>query len=208
MSKNALIKLLLVALFCLPAHVRSLAQTNAGQQKGKHKTKVETNYDEKKGETTARIGPFELFKPPQNSVSGELNYERIDLMVAFSYPGKRIARPTSVMLMVFAVSEGGARFEKKRDLSITTDSGTRDLGEIEFLGKGEGRMPKRALGGASVVLVREVIRKSIPFDEFAQIARSEKAEMKIGGRKLKLEKSHLEAFRNFVSLMEQEGLEF
>jgi hypothetical protein len=32
--------------------------------------------------------------------------------------------------------------------------------------------------------------------------------MKIGNRKLKLKKEHLEAFMNFVSLMEQEGLEF
>ncbi|HYG82880.1 MAG TPA: hypothetical protein VD861_20960 [Pyrinomonadaceae bacterium] len=207
MSKNVPTKLLLAVLLCLTAHARGFAQAGAGKQEKKQKTKVETNYDESKGETTARIGPLELFKPPKNSVSGEMDYEQVDMTVAFSYPGKRIAKPKSVTLMVFAASERGARFEKRRDLSIKTDSGTYDLGEMELVGKGEGHLPKR-IGGAGVFVVREIVRKSIPFDEFASIAKSERAEMKIGSRKFKLEKSQLVAFRNFVSLMEQEGLEF
>lgn len=208
MLRDKLIKLLAVALFCIVAPALSLAQTNASQQKGKHKTKVETNYDAGKNETTARIGPFELSRPPQNSVSGELNYERVDLAVTFTYPGKRIVKPASVMLVVFAASEGGARFEKKRDLSITTEAGRYDLGEMEFVGKGEGHVRKSVSRGGGVLLVDEMIRKSIPFDDFMRIASSERAEMMIGGRKINLETKHLEAFRNFALLMEQEGLEF
>ena len=207
MAKNILMKLLVAVLFCLPVLTRSVAQNNASRQTGS-KTKVETSYDEKKGETIARIGPFELYRPPQNSVSGELNFERIDLTVSFSYPGKRIAKPLSVMLVVFAASEGGARFEKKRDLSFKTDSGQYDLGEMEFVGKGEGYVQTNVSRGQREILVSEVLRKSIPFDQFAQIAKSGTAEIKIGRSKLRLEKKHLEAFRNFVYLMEQEGLEF
>ena len=208
MLRNIPIKLLVVALLYLSVPVWGHAQTNAGQQKGKRKTKVETNYNEKKDETIARIGPLELFKPPQGDISGELNYESIDLTVAFSYPGKRIVKPTSITLVVFANSEGGAQFEKKRDLSISTNTGQYRLGEMELVGKGETDVAKRPFGPANILLVREVLRKSLPFDEFARIAQSEKAEMKIGHRKIKLGKGHLEAFRNFVSLMEQEGLEF
>lgn len=208
MLRNIPIKLLVVALFCVSVPICSLAQTNAGQQKGKRKTKVETSYDEKKNETTARIGPFELYKPPQNSNSGELDYERIDLSVAFSYPGKRIVKPKFVTLMVFSSSEGGAQFDKRRALSFSTNSGQYDLGEMQLVGRGEGRVAKKVTGPANLLLVREALMKSVPFDDFARIAQSEKAEIKVGNRKIKLGKEHLEAFRNFVLLMKQEGLEF
>jgi hypothetical protein len=58
------------------------------------------------------------------------------------------------------------------------------------------------------MLTTEVVRKSIPFVEFAQIAQSKKAEIKLGERKFKITNEHLEAFRNFVTLMKQQGLEF
>ena len=78
---------------------------------------------------------------------------------------------------------------------------------MQLVGKAEGRVPKR-VGGPNVILVRESLRKEISFDEFVRLARFANADMKIGRRTLKLEKEYLEAFRNFVLLMEQEGLEF
>jgi hypothetical protein len=206
MLRNIPIKLLLIALLSLPQW--SLAQTNAGHQKEKRKTKVETNYDEKRNETFARIGPFELYRPLQSSVSGELNFERVDLTVLFSYPGKKIVKPGFVTLMIFSTTENGPEFDKKRGLVVLTNAGQYDLGEMEYVGTGQSHASRILLGPLNLVLVNEVLKKSIPFDDFAQIARSEKAQMKIGNRKLKLEKAHLEAFKNFASLMEQEGLEF
>jgi hypothetical protein len=199
---------LFVALLCVSTPVGGSAQTGAGTHKTKHKTQVEAKYDERRDETLAAVGPFEVWRPPENPLSGEINYERIDLSVSFTYPGKRIVKPKSVTLMLYTSSEGGAQFEKNRRLSFSTNAGQYDLGDAEYLGKGEGRVAKKALGTANTPLVREVLRKSIPFEDFSHIAQSEKADLKIGGRKIRLEKKHLEAFRNFVLLMEQEGLEF
>lgn len=206
MLRNIEIKLLIVVLLSLSQW--SLAQTNAGRQKEKRKTKVETNYDEKRNETVARIGPFELYRPLQSTVSGELNFERVDMTVLFSYPGKKIAKPRFVTMMIFSTTENGPEFDKKRDLVVLTNTGQYNLGEMEFLGTGQSRVARIPMGPVNLVIVNEVLKKSIPFDDFAQIARSDKAQMKIGNRKFKLEKEYLEAFKNFAALMEQEGLEF
>jgi hypothetical protein len=206
--RSLAIRMSIAILLCVSASIGGSAQTDAGTQKTKRKTKVETRYDEKRGETLATIGPFELWKPPQNSVNGEINYESIDLSVSFTYPGRKIVTPDSVTLLVFTNSEGGAQFEKNRRLSFSTNSGQYEPGEMEYLEKAEGRVARKALGGANLLLVREVLRKTIPLEDFSRIAEAEKADIKIGGRKIKLEKKHLEAFRNFVLLMRQEGLEF
>jgi len=52
------------------------------------------------------------------------------------------------------------------------------------------------------------VKKPIPFDEFGQIAESKKAEIKLGDRKFKFTDEHLEAFRNFIILMKQQGMQF
>jgi hypothetical protein len=54
----------------------------------------------------------------------------------------------------------------------------------------------------------EVVRKAIPFDDFAQIAQAKTAQIKLADQKIKFVKEHLEAFRNFLMLMQQQGLEF
>ncbi|HET6892068.1 MAG TPA: hypothetical protein VFH31_13275 [Pyrinomonadaceae bacterium] len=202
------VALFVMSILCVCAAFQCRAQTRSDSQKPKQKTKVETQYDEKKNQTLARIGPFELWRPPENSVSGEINYERIHLSVSFLYSGKRIVRPKVVTLMVFAASEGGAQFDRSRDLSVSSNSRQYDLGEMELVGKSEGRVVKSISRNTLVLLVSESLRKEISFDEFVQIARFEKADMKIGKRNLKIEKKYLEAFRNFVFLMEQQGVQF
>jgi len=198
--------ILTLILFVGPACI--CAQTTGGQQKPKRRTKVETNYNESKNETQARIGPFELWKPPQNSVSGEIDYESVDLLVSFSYAGKKIVTPNSVTVVVFSSSQWGDQFSKRRDLSVSADLRQYNFGEMELLSRREGHVAGTALGPPNRRLISEVLRKTIPFDDFKQISQSKKAEIKIGDRKFNLKKEHLEAFKNFVSLMEEEGLVF
>lgn len=207
--RNIQLKLLFVIPLCLLALSSSYAQTTTSQQKPKSKTKVETTYNEQKNETTARIGPFVVWEPPDNTISGEMNYERVDLSVSFSYPGKIIVRPRIVTIVLSSTSHGGPQFVRNRGLSATTESGRYDFDEAEIIGSSSGRAPRYALpGSASILLGQEALRKTVPFDDFASIARSKKVTIKLGDRKFKLTKQHLEAFRNFVLLMEQEGLKF
>jgi len=206
MFREHVMKKLLTILFYIFALTLTLLQIDAQQQKPK--TKVETDYDSKKDETTARIGPFPLYEPEQNSDSGELDFNRVDLRVSFAYRGKKVTKPKVVTLMVFSSNEGGDQFDKKRDLSVITNSGKYDLGDMEIIWRGEGRVAKKIMGPANLLLVREVLVKSIPFDDFVSISKAEKVKMKVGNRGFKIEKKFLEAFRNFILLMEQEGLEF
>jgi hypothetical protein len=184
-----------------------IAQTGAVTPKQSPKTKVQTHFDNKRNKTHALIGPFELWKPPQNSVSGETNYEHVDLTVSFSYPGKKIAKPEFVTLMLLSSSEGGPEFHRKRDLIISTESDRKDFGQMELVGTSEGRASRTAFGVLTLV-VREVLTKDIPLEDFERLAASQKADLRIGDRKFKLTNAQLQAFRNFVSLMKQEGLEF
>lgn len=186
------------------------AQVPSGQQKQKPKTKVVATYNDLKKETIARVGPFELWKPLENSLSGGISVASVDLLVSFSYPGKKIVTPKLVTVMIFSTSEKTGAFpsqafgdfEKRRAFSVLTASGRHDFGEMEMVGSSKGR------GFSKTFLVTEVLKKELPLNDFEQIAESEKAEIKIGDRKFKLTKQHLEAFRNFVSLMKEEGLEF
>jgi hypothetical protein len=211
---NISFKLLAIVLLCIVSLSRSTAQTTPGQQQSKRKTKVETQYDGKKDETVARIGPFALWKASQNPLSGEVNYEEANLFVSFSSPGKKIVTPKFVTIKIFATSqerggfEGKGFFGKEHELSVTTDAKPYTFGKMESVGITRERTAGNALGTSNLVILKETISKSIPFDDFAHIAQSEKVELKIGDRKFKLKKDHLVAFRNFVSLMEQEGSEF
>lgn len=211
---NVSFKLLAVVLLCIVSLSRSTAQTTSGQKQSKSKSKVEAEYDEKKNETVARIGPFVLWKASQNPLSGEVNYEEASLFVSFSSPGKKVVTPKFVAIKISATSqerggfEGKGFFGKERELSVTTDSGPYTFGKMVLVGSTRERVAGNALGTANLVVVKETMSKPIPFDDFARIARSEKVEIKIGDRKFKLKKDHLVAFMNFVSLMEQEGSEF
>ncbi|HYG80721.1 MAG TPA: hypothetical protein VD861_10055 [Pyrinomonadaceae bacterium] len=208
---NINFKLLAVALLCFVSLSGSIAQTAPGQEQAKRKSKVETEYDGKKDETVARIGPFVLWKASQNPLSGEVNYGEVSLSASFSSPGKKIATPKFVTIKIFAASqerggfEGKGFFGKEYELSVTTDSGPSTFGKMVLLGVTREKAAGNALGTSSLVVVKETIVKPIPFDDFARLARSEKVEIKIGERKFKLKKDHLVAFRDFVSLMEQEG---
>lgn len=208
------LKILALVLLCLVSLSHSTAQTTPGQQPSKRKSKVETDYNANKNETVAWIGPFVLWKASQNPLAGEVNYEEVNLFLSFSSPGKKIATPQLVTVKILATSQGRSGFEgkgffgKEYELSATTDSGPYTFGKMVLLGVARERAAGNALGTSNLVILKETIGKPIPFDDFAHIAQSEKVEIKIGERKFKLKKDHLLAFRNFVSLMEQEGSEF
>jgi hypothetical protein len=191
------------------AAVSIYSQTPSASPAPKHKTKVETKYDAHKNETELRIGPLDLWKPPQTQGSGELNFEKVELLVSFSFPGKKIVTPTSVTLLVFSFSQWGPQLEKRPNVSITNDSGLHNYGDLEILSVDRSRVTT-GVGSTHTqdMLTTEVVKKSIPFDEFTQLAESKKAEIKLGDRKFKFTADHLEAFRNFVMLMKQQGLEF
>lgn len=207
-------KLFAIVLLCIVSLSRSTAQTTPGQQQQKRKSKIETEFNEKKNESVARIGPFVLWKASQNPLSGEVNYEEVNLFASFTSPGQKIVTPKFVVIRIYATSqersgfEGKGFFGKERELFVTTDSGPQTFGEMGALASTRERAAGNSLGTAKLVILKETLIKSIPFDDFARIARSEKVEIRIGDRKLKLKKDHLVAFRDFVSLMEQEGSEF
>lgn len=211
---NISFKLLAVVLLCIVSLSRSAAQTAPGQQQQKRKSKVETEFNEKRNETIARIGPFVLWKAAQNPLSGEVNNEEVNLFVSFLSAGQKVVTPKFVTFKIFATSQERAGFEgkgffgKDRELSVTADSKPYTFGEMASLGSTRERAAGNSLGTANLVILKETVIKPIPFDDFVQIARSEKVEIRIGERKFKLKKDHLVAFRNFVSLMEQEGSEF
>ncbi|HKC63564.1 MAG TPA: hypothetical protein VKB86_07995 [Pyrinomonadaceae bacterium] len=56
---------------------------------------------------------------------------------------------------------------------------------MKIVGRGEGRVAKKVMGPVNLLLVREILLKPVPYDDFTRIAQSEKAEIKVGGRKFK-----------------------
>ena len=198
-------KTLIIALIFVFTPSWSLAQTGAGQQNPKPKTKVHTEYIKQKDETLVRILPLELWKPPVISGSGEMNYESVYLVTQFSYPGKKIVKPKFVTLELLVTTQYGPSYGANIVLAVSTESGQFNFGVMELVRTEKSSLPD----SHGFVPVFEDFSKSIPFDDFVHIAQSQKVEMKLSDRrKLKLEKSHLKALKDFVTLMEQEGLEF
>ncbi len=202
-------KLLTVLLSLTVVTVFGYSQTPSAPQTPKHKTKVGTKYDAHKNETEVRVGPLDLWKPPQHNGAGDMNFEKVELFVSFSYPGKKIVTPATVNLVAVSYSQWGPQLEKRPGISISTDSGVHNLGDLELVSSDRQRVTTRAAPPYTQdILTTEVVRKSIPFAEFAQISESKKAEIKLGDRKFKITDENLEAFRNFVTLMKQQGMEF
>ena len=202
------IKFLVSLCLLLLTHSVSFGQV-LPDQPAKRKTKVHTLFDSSKNRTTAIIGPFELWKPPHNPVSGDLNFEELSLIVSFSYPDKKVVTPKTVELAIDSSSHGRELFKKHRQLVLELDSQHFAWGEMELIGSNSHYVQTRVsppLTGAQVFYER--LKKEISLEQFLLIANSKKAQMKLGGRKYPLNKDHLEAFRNFVLLMRQEGLEF
>jgi hypothetical protein len=202
-------RIVFILLLFVCAHSSGYTQTPSASPGPKHRTKVETKYDARKNETEARIGPLELWKPP-GSVSAGLNFERVDLVVYFSYSGKKVVTPKLVTFLVFSKTIGGQpQFERERNISISTDSGDHNFGDLELLSTSQSRVSTGdAYPLTMATLTQEVVRKAIPFDDFTQIAQARTAQIKLADRKFKFTKEHLEAFRNFLMLMQQQGLEF
>jgi len=202
-------RLVTIPLLLAFAAVLSYTQTPSAPPPAKHKTKVETKFDAHKNETELRVGPLELWKPPQNQGSGDINYEKVEMFVAFSFPGKKIITPATVNLVVASYSQWGPQLEKRPNISISIDSVVHDLGKLELIAFDRSRVITRgAPPFTQDILTTEVVKKPIPFDEFGQIAESKKAEIKLGDRKFKFTDEHLEAFRNFIILMKQQGMQF
>jgi hypothetical protein len=202
-------RLVTIPLLLTFAAVLGYTQTPSAPPPAKHKTKVETKFDAHKNETELRIGPLELWKPPQNQGSGDINFEKVEMFVAFSFPGKKIVTPATVNLVVASYSQWGPQLEKRPNISISIDSVVHDLGNVELIAFDRSRVITRgAPPYTQDILTTEVVKKAIPFDGFGQIAQSQKAEIKLGDRKFKFTDEHLEAFRSFVILMKQQGMQF
>ncbi len=192
----------------------SEAQITTGSSKSKRKTKIETRYSATNNLTTAWIGPLRIWEPPQNSVSGVNNSESVDLMVSFNYPGKLIKTPDTVTVTILSASQGTVRgvkssFEHKRDLSVLTEVETFHFGPMDLTGSNERRLANILPGmGISGILLQEEAAKRLPFADYHKIAQAQKIEFKVGDKKFKLKKEHIEALKNFGALMKEEGLEF
>lgn len=201
-------KVVFILLLFVCAQSSGYPQTPSASPVPKHKTKVETRYDAQKNETHARIGPLELYHPP-SGISAGLNYERVDLFLSFSYSGKKIVTPRTVTLTVYSVTVARNQFEHERNISVLTDSGNHDFGDLEVLSTDISRVNTGdAYPLVAATLHNEVVKKSIPFDDFARIAQAKIAQIKLADRKFKITKENLDAFQNFLKLMQQQGLEF
>lgn len=179
-------------------------QKPGGEQTTKHKTKVEAEYDSSKNLTELHTRPMVIWKPLP--ISGQLNFEVVEMAISFSYSGKKIVTPDSVTITLYSRNYSQGRFAKLRDLSFTADAQQFQFGEMELGESSSSYVPASA--GGDYLLVTEKVRKLIPFASFVQISQSAKVKMKVSNSTFKLEKEHLEAFRNFVALMREEGLEF
>jgi hypothetical protein len=200
-------RVILFLLLCF-APASSYSQTPAASPNPKHKTKVETKYDRQQNETYARVGPLELYNPSGISTAG-LNTEHIELFISFTYPGKKIVTPGTVMLTVHSAMMGRNQFEHERNISVLTDSGNHDFGDLELVSSDQSRViTGNAYPLVAATVYREEVRKEIPFDDFARIAEAKTVQIKLADWKFQLAKEHLEAFRNFLTLMKQQGLEF
>lgn len=197
-------KTFIIALIFLIAPSSNPAQTGAVPQNPKPKTKVHAKYFKERDETSVRIEPLELWKPPQMSLSGKLNYESLYLVAEFSYPGKKIIKPKSVTVELLVTTQYGPSYGAHTVLSVSTESGQFNFGVMELVKTEKGSLPD----SSGFVPVFEDFSKSVPFDDFRSTAQSGKVEISLSGRKFKLEKPHLKALKDFVTLMEQEGLAF
>ena len=179
-----------------PANSQSARQT-----KPDHKTKVKVRYDKAKNLTTVSLEPLMVW-----SATGEIDsMDSVQMSAAFQYPEHTIATPKTVTLGITARGSMGTQFSHERKLTVVADDVPSDLGEMELVAGHVIRGPQM-VGGSMWAF--EVLRLSVPYQDWLRMANADKVKIQVGGRKFELSSKTLQALRDFAELMQQQGQEF
>lgn len=122
------------------------------------------------------------------------------MSVAFEYPKRTIVTPKSVLIVIHSASNWQSLFDYDRDLVVTVDGSRLPLGKMEG-------NPNPSLSKKSSKFF-ELLRQSIPYEDYARIAKAKKAKLQVGKQTFDLTEKQLLSLSDFLELMEQEGQEF
>jgi hypothetical protein len=196
-------RLIPITVFCALwlACATPAASQSAGQGGPTRKTKVKVRYGKAKDLTTVSLEPLTVW-----SATGEARSpDSVDLSAAFNYPGHTIATPKAVVISITARNQTGTQFSHERDLTVIADDVRSDLGKMELAASHV--TPRGQVGGGGVWAF-EVLRLSIPFQDWLRMADATGVKIQVGGRKFELSGKILQSLRDFAELMRQEGQEF
>jgi hypothetical protein len=196
-------RLILISVFCAfwLACPPSARPQSAKQAKADHQTKVKVRYDKAKDLTTVSLEPLTVW-----SATGEIrSKDNLELSVAFKYPGHTIATPESVVLVITARDQTGPQFGHERKLTVISDDVSADLGEMELIDSQV--MPNGRVGGGGVWAF-EMLRLSVPYQDWLRIANANNVKMQVGEKKFELSSKSRQSLHDFAELMQQVGQEF
>jgi hypothetical protein len=162
------------------------------QTKSRHKTKVDVRYDKKRDLSRVMLEEIVLWTNP-------VFFEQVSMDVSFEFPTRRIVTPKSVSLVFRSVTKDRVAF-RDDSLVAAIDGSQLDLGVIQ-------RPGNRDLRSKSGIYF-DLVRQSISYDEFVQIAQAKKLELTVGGISYDVSKDQIQFLSDFLQLMQQKGEEF
>jgi|GEM_PF-3732221 len=182
------------------AFICSLCFAQSSSNRGQKKFacgKVITTFDKSKNETRAQLRPLILEGVFQVAPGETLLTEGssanddhgVALTVFYTYPGKTVTKPTSLILVIESESQN-ATYDRERNVSFNIDGNSLPLGLME-----------RAAQRTNLGFIREDLSITISVDVFMKITNARKAKIALGANSFTLTDCHLDALRNFASTL-------
>jgi hypothetical protein len=117
----------------------------------------------------------------------------VQMVIYFEVPGKKRAVPESVTIAINSGHYYSYQYAEHRNLAVTTDSGTVDLGPMNLTGrKDHGHTVWGTLR------YMETLELPVTLDRYREIIGSKKVSMQVGGRSVSLTDQQLKKLRSLA----------
>lgn len=187
--------------FCLIAcHLIMLSQPHIpamSKSISAESSQLKTAYDKTKNETTESIRLMTVVEKPGTiearfpGGTGKLPSEILRMTAYFTYAGKTLVKPESVMLGFLSIVQGEVKYKDTDEVTVRVDGQSLNIGKLHVA----DRQIDTQMELKDVDYWRETLEVSVKTPEFLRIANGRKVTVQLGKTQFDLSAEHIKPLR-------------
>jgi hypothetical protein len=164
-------------------------------------SQVKTAYDKTKNETTESLRLMTVMEKPGTiearfpGGSRNLPSEILRMTAYFTYPGRTLVKPESVMLGFLSIVQGEAKYKDTDEVTVRVDGQSLSIGKLHVA----DRQIDTQMELKDVDYWRETLEVSLKTPEFLRIANARKVTVQLGNTQFDLSAEHIKSLRVLAS---------
>jgi hypothetical protein len=188
-------RLTLIIFGLITCHLLMLSQLSA------ESSQVKTAYDKTKNETTESLRLMTVMEKPGTiearfpGGSRNLPSEILRMTAYFTYPGRTLVKPESVMLGFLSIVQGEAKYKDTDEVTVRVDGQSLSIGKLHVA----DRQIDTQMELKDVDYWRETLEVSLKTPEFLRIANARKVTVQLGNTQFDLSAEHIKSLRVLAS---------